>query len=258
MLNYTSLVNSPDLMTTLKAFEGTIKYSKINCCRIGIVESYDAETRIAKVIIANKLVIGQTDNGAQITQNYSPIFAKVLFFGWKDIGITHPVLAGTEGILLFNDREIESWFINGNINNLAYDRAHAKTDAIFIAGVLSMPNMITTLQDYLHFFYKDTFLKLGEEDVKFHTVNVESDYTDKKETYKTKEETFTTKTEKGDINLTGNITQVGNTTQTGNNTIAGTLNATIVQDTSAATGDLVDSYGKKIAYVENGIVRTIY
>lgn len=259
MLNFTNLRNDPDLMSTLKAFEGSLKYNKINCCRIGIVESYDENTRVAKVIIANKLVINQTDAGNEVTQNYAPIYAKVLFFGWREIGITHPVLPGSEGILLFNDREIESWYINGNVNNLAYDRAHAKTDAIFISGVLSLPNMIATLQDYLHFFYKDTFLKMGEEDVKFHTVNVESDYTDKKETYKTKEESYTTKTEDFTTKYeTGNKVIVGNITQTGNTTIAGTTNSTVLQDATAATGYIRDSHEKILAYVVDGIVRVIY
>lgn len=250
MLNFTNLRNDPDLMSTLKAFEGSLKYNKINCCRIGIVESYDENTRVAKVLIANKLVLNQTEEGNQVTQNYAPIYAKVLFFGWHDIGITHPVFEGSEGILLFNDREIESWYVNGNVNNLAYSRAHSKTDAIFISGVLSLPNMIATLQDYLHLFYKETFLKLGAEDVKFHTKNVISDYTDKKETYTTKKETFTTKTEIGNFVITGNINQTGNTT------IAGTTNSTVLQDATAATGVFTSADGKVITVV-NGIVRKI-
>lgn len=252
MLNFTNLRNDPDLMSTLKALEGSLKYNKINCCRIGIVDSYDENTRVAKVIIANKLVINQTESGNQVTQNYAPIYAKVLFFGWKDIGITHPVLKGSEGILLFNDREIESWYINGNVNNLAYDRAHSKTDAIFISGVLSLPNMIATLQDYIHLFNKDTFIKIGKDEILLETTNIDEKYTDKKETYATKEETYTTKTEIGNIVLTGNITQ------TGNITTAGTINSTVLQDATAATGFIIDSDGKKLAYVEAGIVRVIY
>ena len=165
MLNFTGLRNDPNLMSTLKALEGSLKYNKINCCRIGIVESYDPETRVAKVTIANKLVLNQTEEGNQVTQNYAPIYAKVLFFGWKDIGITHPVLEGSEGILLFNDREIESWYVNGNINNLAYDRAHSKTDAIFISGVLSLPNMTQSLQDCIHIFYKTKNIKVHENGI---------------------------------------------------------------------------------------------
>ena len=162
MLNFTSLRNDPDLMSTLKSFEGSLKYNIINCCRIGLVDSYNKETRVAKVLIANKLTTGQDDNGVPITQNYAPIYAKVLFFGWKDIEITHPVIEGSEGILLFNDREIESWYINGNVNNLAYDRAHDKTDAIFISGLLSLPNMVATLQDCLNLKYNTKNMQISE------------------------------------------------------------------------------------------------
>lgn len=164
-LNFNNLKNEPDLISTLAAFEENLKYNKINCVRIGIVDSYDASNRVAKVTIANKLVTGLKDDGSQITQNYAPIYAKVLFLGWGDIGITHPINEGMEGILLFNDREIESWYINGSVNNIAYKRAHSKTDAIFIAGLLSLPNMIATLQNCLHLFYKLTDIKLSDTGV---------------------------------------------------------------------------------------------
>lgn len=151
---FQNLKNEGDLTSVLMLFEQALKYNKINCCRVGIVEDYDEDNRIAKVIIANKLTLQQNADGSLVTQNYAPIYAKVLFFGWKDIGITHPVLKGSEGILLFNDREIESWYINGQINNLAYERAHDKTDAIFISGLLSLPNMIANLQNCINIFYQ--------------------------------------------------------------------------------------------------------
>lgn len=242
-LNFNSLRNEPNLISTLSAFEQMLLYNKINCCRVAIVESYDPESRVAKVMIANKLVTTLKDDGAQDAKDYAPIYAKVLFFGWKNIGITHPVLPGAEGLLLFNDREIESWYINGNINNIAHKRAHSKTDAVFIAGLLSLPNMTATLQDFLHFFYDETFLKIGAQDVKLQTTNIE-------EKCETKLEEFTTKTEKGDIVITGNITQTGNTT------IAGTTNSTVLQDATAATGAFTSADGKLVTVV-NGIVRTI-
>lgn len=164
-LNYNNLINEPNLITTLTSFQESLKYNEINCIRVGIIESYDENTRVAKVNIANKLTTGIKEDGTQIVQDYAPIYAKVIFFGWADIGITHPINQGMEGILLFNDREIESWYINGNINNLAYKRAHSKTDAFFIAGLLSLPNMIATLQNCLHLFYKLTDIKLSDSGV---------------------------------------------------------------------------------------------
>lgn len=249
-LNYGNFIEEPNLTTTLESFEEYLKYSEINCCRVGIVESYDPDTRVAKVNIANKLTLSLQDNGAPVTSDYSPIFAKVLFFGWGDIGTTHPINQGMEGILLFNDREIESWYINGNINNLAYKRAHSKTDAIFIAGLLSLPNMIATLQDCLHFFYKETFLKLKENSIELETENIEENYKDKKETFETKEQNFTTKTMQGNITLTGNISQTGDTTVSGITTSGGLV------DTTAASGQFTTADGK-IVTVANGIVKTI-
>lgn len=243
MLNYNTFREEPNLTTTLSTFEEALKYNKINCVRVGIVDSYDPETRIAKVNIANKLVTGLKDDGTQITSNYAPIYAKVLFFGWADIGITHPINQGMEGVLLFNDREIESWYINGNINNLAHKRAHSKTDAIFIAGLLSLPNMIATLQDCLNLFYKSTFLKLKEDSINLETKNIQEDY-------QTKTENFTTKT------MQGNITHTGNVNQTGTYTASGIVTAGGLVDTTAATGTFTTSDGK-IVTVTNGIVKTI-
>lgn len=159
-MNFLSQVNEPDLDITLKSTENRISYNVINCCRVGILQKYYPETRTAKVLIANKLVRYVNDKGEQVTQNYAPLYAKVLFFGWGSSGITHPMIEaegnedgiGTEGILLFNDREIESWYINGQINNLAYDRAHAKTDCIFIAGIHSLPRMVQALTDCINIY----------------------------------------------------------------------------------------------------------
>jgi len=204
--NFINLRNEPDLMSVLISFEQMLKYNKINCVRVAIVDEYDKDNRVAKVTIANKLVIGQNDDGSQITQNYAPIYAKVLFFGWGDIGITHPVKQGMEGILLFSDREIESWYINGNINNLSYKRAHSKTDAIFICGLLSLPNMIATLQDCLNLFYKTTLIQLSE---------------------------------------TG-IVANGNISQTGNITSTGTVTGASLVDTSGATGTFATDDGKTV------------
>lgn len=162
MTIFKDLKNEPDLMSTLKVFEDALKYNAINCCRVGIVEEYNPETRVAKVIIANKLTLSQNDDGSLVTQNYAPIYAKVLFFGWGNIGITHPVVKGSEGILLFNDREIESWYISGNIEPIAHDRAHSKTDAIFISGLLSLPNMIATLTNCINIFYKTSNIQVSE------------------------------------------------------------------------------------------------
>lgn len=196
----------------IDAVKNKIAYNVINCCRVGIVQSYDENTRVAKVLIANKLVLKINDDGTQKTQNYAPIYAKVLFFGWGECGITHSIKeaeknngVGTEGILLFNDREIESWFINGKINNLAYTRCHDKTDAIFIAGIHSLPNMVKSINDCINIYYGNNSIKINNSGTK----------------------------------------------------ITGTLQADGITDTKGASGSIVDSKGKTLAIVKNGIITGI-
>lgn len=160
--NYVNLRNTPDLMQVLTALEKKIVYNTINCVRIGIVEEFNAENLTVKCKIANKLVTGLTPSGVQETRDYPPIYAKVQYLGWGEVGITYPIQVGTEGILLFGDREIESWFINGGVNPLSYNRCHEITDAIFICGLRSLPNMIQIAQNCLNLFFMGSNIQIAD------------------------------------------------------------------------------------------------
>ena len=162
---FEQLKNEAGLIQLFKLFEEKLAYNVFNCVRVGIVEEYNPETRTAKIKIANKLVTGVNSDGTQRTQDYAPIYAKVWFFGWCDKCITHPILQGQEGILLFNDRELESWYINGNVNPLAYKRAHSLSDSIFICGLSSLPNIIENSQDRLNLFYQENNIQITENGV---------------------------------------------------------------------------------------------
>lgn len=212
-MNYINLSQEPSFENTIEAVKQRISYNEINCVRVGIVQTYDPLTRVVKVLIGNKLVLGINEDGTQNTVNYAPIYAKVVFFGWGEGGATHPIVEaekdengkGTEGILLFNDREIESWFINGNVNDIAYTRAHDKTDAFFIPGIMSLPNMVAAVNDAINIYYGSNSIK---------------------------------------INGAGTV-------------ITGSLQADGISDTMGASGNIVDSQGKTLATVKNGIVTQI-
>ena len=162
-LNFTTECNEPSLFEAMQSQERKMLYNLINCCRVGIVQSYDNENRIAKVKIANKLTTEVNNDGSVVSRDYAPIYAKVFFLGWGESGITCPIVEaesnedgkGSEGLLLFSDREIESWYINGGVNNIKYTRAHDKTDAIFLTGIHSLPNMVTAFNDRINIYYGD-------------------------------------------------------------------------------------------------------
>ena len=168
--NFTQMTNTPDLFQALKASQNNLSNS-LNCVLIGIIQKFYEENLTAEVLIANKKLLGLNRDGSQILQDYPPIYAKVCYCNPFQ---TFPLTQGMECILLFADREIESWFINGGVNPLSYTRVHDKTDAIAILGIRSLPNMINILTDCLHLFYGNSSLQLKntETDINSNTINL--------------------------------------------------------------------------------------
>lgn len=159
LMNFTNLTNEANLITVLEAFKDRLLYNEINCCRVAIVNEFYPDTMEVQVNIVNKLITEIDENGSQIMEDYAPITAKVCY---ANNGISFPLKKGDCGIILFSDREIESWYINGEVNQLAYNRAHALTDAIFIAGLFAQPNVLNAqyIQDCLHIFYDTKGIKI--------------------------------------------------------------------------------------------------
>lgn len=150
--------------------QGLVTASKLNCMRIGIVREFIPEDLTVKVQIAGKRQIGTNQDGTPIVQDYAPIYAKVCycspFATWE-------IKEGDECILLFSDREIESWFINGDVNPEGYTRMHDLTDAVALFGVRSIPNMINILRDCLNIFFGGSGIVLENGKITINATNVD-------------------------------------------------------------------------------------
>lgn len=203
--DFNQLTSQPSLLNVLEALKQNINYN-LNCVKVATVDTFYPDNLTVSCRVANKRVLGIDETGNQILKDYPLIYAKVHYLGWGNVGITYPIKQGMEGVLLFNDRELETWFISGKSGNLAYDRCHSLSDAIFICGVHSMPNMITLVADCLNFFYKTTYIQLLETG----------------------------------ININGNIAQTGNITS------SGTITGANLVDTSGATGTFFSSDNKTV------------
>lgn len=155
---FTQLGSEPDFTLVLKSVINKIGL-ELNCVRVGIIQSFNAEDLTAEVLIANKKTLGINQDGTQNTRDYALITANICYCCPF---ITYPITAGEECILLFNDREIESWFISGQVQPEAYTRMHDLTDCIAIVGLRSMAKMITILADTLHLFYAGSDIQINE------------------------------------------------------------------------------------------------
>lgn len=158
---FLQLSGEADLITVLKSVINKVGL-ELNCVRIGIIQSFNAEDLTAEVLITNKKTIGLNQDGSPQTKDYALIRAKICYCCPY---MTYPIEQGEECILLFNDRELESWFISGQVQPEAYSRMHALTDCIAIVGLRSLANMITIAAGTLHLFYKGNSIKITETDI---------------------------------------------------------------------------------------------
>lgn len=164
----------PADLTQIQEISNSNTAQEMNCVRIGVIQEFYPENLTAQVKLVDKMLTGLNPDGSQILQEYPPIYAKVCYC---NPFCTFPLTHGMECVLLFNDRELETWFINGGSNIQAYPRMHDLTDAIAIVGIRSLPMMIQILTDCLHLFYGNSSLLLKEAETVLNssTINITGD-----------------------------------------------------------------------------------
>ena len=209
----------PDLYTNTELQLNNFA-QEFNCVRVGIIQEFIADKQLVRVKIASQRLVRINPDGTQTTQDYAEIYAKLCY---ASPFITFPPQIGDECVLLFNDREMESWWINGAANQRAYDRMHDLTDCIAICGLRSQPKLIEILTNVLHLFYGNSNIQIQDSAINYNS---------------------TTHAINGATNITGNTTVTG----------VLTASSAVVQD--GATGTF-RSQDNKTVIVTNGIITSI-
>ena len=171
---FNQLAGEPDLTTVLESVINKVGLD-LNCIRVGIIQSFNADDLTATVSIVNKRTLGLNKDGTQKTRDYALVTAKVCYCTPY---MTYPIEPGEECILLFSDRELESWFTTGEVQPEAYPRMHDLTDCIAIVGLRSLAKMITIAADTLNLFYKTSSIQLKEGSIKIKTNKITLDNID--------------------------------------------------------------------------------
>lgn len=155
ILNRLNYVNTPtDLMSVLSL--SLDKFGQdLNCVRVGIIQEFIWKEQVVRVKIASQRLINVNKDGSQTTEDYAEIYAKLCYASSFHL---FPPKPGDECVLLFNDREMESWWVNGSANQRAYNRMHDLTDCIAICGLRSQPKLVNIFTNLIEIFY-DTLLK---------------------------------------------------------------------------------------------------
>lgn len=140
-------VRNPELMDVLDAHKKDIGLS-LNCHALATIQSFDAATQTCRATINYTKTVSQTaPNGKVISvPKPYPILVNVpiisLFGGVA--GVTFPIKKGDTCVILFNDRDIDNWFISGDTNaETVTKRTHSLSDGLALVGVRSKKNALS-------------------------------------------------------------------------------------------------------------------
>lgn len=115
----------------------------INCVQIGRITEFNPATQRASIQIAMKQIVDIAENGTKTFQEY-PLLLEcpvMVLFGGIDV-ITLPIVPGDNCIVLFNDRDIDSWSTSGDGNFPVTSRVHDINDAFALVGIRPLTNSI--------------------------------------------------------------------------------------------------------------------
>lgn len=103
----------------------------MNCVQIGIIQEYRAATNTAKVKIASKIKMPNGEIIEYPILDDCPVFT--LSGGTSFVSC--PITAGDNCLVLFNDRNIDNWYLSGLVTTPDNARAHSIADGIVLVGV---------------------------------------------------------------------------------------------------------------------------
>lgn len=146
-----------DLSDVLDELKSNILKS-INCVQIGEIQSFDNSNQTATIKLSIKKIQKINKDGSRVIKE-RPLLLECPVFVLQggSAYISMPIENGDTCIVLFNDRDIDNWFIGGSSypNTL---RLHDMSDAFALVGINNLNNVIS---DYLN---NQITIKLDDND----------------------------------------------------------------------------------------------
>lgn len=119
-----------------------------NCHHVGTIQAFNASNQTATVSV-NYLKTFYKLNTTTNTYDSVPVpypvlvQCPVIFLGGGLTHLTFPVSQGDECLILFNDRDLDNWFVNGAGSEVNSSRLHSFSDGIILVGLRSSKNVIS-------------------------------------------------------------------------------------------------------------------
>lgn len=120
----------------------------LNCHHVATIQSFDSSKQTVTATINYK----KTYFEASATGEYVPVLKSypilldvpIVSLSGGAAGVTMPIQAGDECLILFNDRDIDNWFQTGQVKGNATSRLHSISDGFALIGVRSLNNVLAS------------------------------------------------------------------------------------------------------------------
>lgn len=138
-----------DLRALLQAHQQEL-FTTFNCHQVGSIVSFDAAKQTATVKIAmQRLVFNQPQGAGEQLQLFPTIVeypalvdCPVFVNSGGGSVLTMPVEAGDTCLILFNDRDFDTWFSTGSTVQPNTLRTHSLADGLILVGFRNLRNPV--------------------------------------------------------------------------------------------------------------------
>jgi len=149
---------SPDLRAVFDNFKAEVFYG-LNCHQVGRIVSYDITKRTASVQISVLRVLGDREVAYPLLTD-----CPVMFPAGGGAILSFPIKPGDLCLVLFNDRDLDTWFAEGSDSVPNTARAHSLSDGIALVGLGNLarplPGSTVGLQDVVSLQYNGSFIRI--------------------------------------------------------------------------------------------------
>lgn len=140
---------TPDLNEFMDLRKRDLK-SELNCFSIGTIKEFNSTNQTVTIQVnflrgIKGKIASTIDNPEGIVKLNYPLLVNcpLMFLSGGSSYLTFPIQPGDTCIILFADKDIDTWFSSGQINIPNSDRTHDLNDAIAIVGIRSLLNKIS-------------------------------------------------------------------------------------------------------------------
>ncbi|MGB2578149.1 hypothetical protein AAIR98_000913 [Elusimicrobium simillimum] len=148
---------NPTLRMVLQLLKEEI-FHDLNCHQVGEIASFNPDGPTAEIEIKMKRVL----NG-ELREYPLLVDCPVLVLSGGKGRLTFPIEKGDPCLILFNDRDIDNWFVSGQTMPPNSTRKHSIADALGVVGFRNKQNAILDyLTDGTELKYGDTTIQLKD------------------------------------------------------------------------------------------------